>query len=169
MHSVGGNEEQKQRAANIVIPGAHGCFSITEPGSGSDVVSIRTTARKDGDYYILNGSKCFATNGAYSDLYVIIATVDRSLGSKGSVAFMVEGGTPGLTVGNHENKMGLRLSNTCNLYLDDARVPAENLLGNVETASKSLWPVWIPGGYTTRRLPWASPKTPLRKALPTQR
>lgn len=72
---LGGNKEQKQRAADILIPGAHGCFSMTEPGAGSDALGLRTTAREDGDAYILNGTKCFATNGAYSDLYVIIATV----------------------------------------------------------------------------------------------
>ncbi|SCH05606.1 Acyl-CoA dehydrogenase%2C short-chain specific [uncultured Clostridium sp.] len=128
---LGGNDEQKQRAADILIPGAHGSFSMTEPNAGSDTLSLRTTARRDGDDYILNGTKCFATNGAYSDLYVIIATVDRSLGSKGTVAFMVEGGTPGLSVGKHENKMGLRLSNTCDLFLEDVRVPAANMLGSV--------------------------------------
>ncbi len=128
---LGGNKEQKQRAADILIPGAHGCFSMTEPGAGSDALGLRTTAREDGDAYILNGTKCFATNGAYSDLYVIIATVDKSLGSKGTVAFMVEGGTPGLNVGKHENKMGLRLSNTCDLYLEDVRVPKANMLGFV--------------------------------------
>lgn len=128
---LGGNDEQKQRAADILIPGAHGSFTMTEPGSGSDALSLRTTATKDGDCYVLNGTKCFATNGAVSDLYVVIATVDKALGSKGTVAFMVEGGTPGLTVGNHENKMGLRLSNTCSLYLDEMRVPARNMLGGV--------------------------------------
>ena len=128
---LGGNKDQKQRAADILIQGSHGCFSMTEPGAGSDALGLRKTAREDGDAFILNGTKCFATNGAYSDLYVIIATVDKSLGSKGTVAFMVEGGTPGLNVGKHENKMGLRLSNTCDLYLEDVRVPKANMLGSV--------------------------------------
>lgn len=128
---LGGNDEQKQRAADILIPGAHGSFTMTEPDAGSDALNIRTTAVRDGDSYVLNGTKCFATNGAVSDLYVVVATVDRALGSKGTVAFMVEGGTPGLTVGSHENKMGLRLSNTCDLYFDDVRVPAGNMLGGV--------------------------------------
>ncbi|MCI8661014.1 MAG: acyl-CoA dehydrogenase [Lachnospiraceae bacterium] len=128
---LGGNKEQKQRAADILIPGAHGCFSMTEPLAGSDALGLRTTACEDGDDYILNGTKCFATNGGYSDLYVIIATVDKSLGSKGTVAFMVEGDTPGLNVGKHENKMGLRLSNTCDLYLENVRVPKTNMLGSV--------------------------------------
>ena len=128
---VGGNDEQKQRAADIIIPGAHGTFAMTEPNAGSDPAGLLTTATKDGDEYILNGTKCFATNGGYADLYVIIATVDKSLRSKGTVAFMVEGGTPGLSIGQHENKMGLRLSNTVTMYLDNVRVPASNMLGNV--------------------------------------
>lgn len=128
---VGGNDDQKRRAAGILIPGAHGTFSMTEPNSGSDAVSLTTTAVKDGDDYILNGVKCFATNGGYADLFVIIATVDKSLRSKGTVAFMVEGNTPGLSVGAHENKMGLRLSNTVTMYLDNVRVPAANMLGGI--------------------------------------
>lgn len=128
---VGGTDEQKQRAADIIIPGGYGTFAMTEPNAGSDAVSLTTTAKKDGDYYILNGTKCFATNGGYADLYVVIATVDKSLRSKGTVAFLLEKGTPGLTIGAHEDKMGLRLSNTVTMYLDDVRVPASNMLGNV--------------------------------------
>ena len=128
---VGGNDAQKQRAADIIIPGAHGTFAMTEPNAGSDPAGLSATAVKDGEDYVLNGVKCFATNGGYADLYVVIATVDKSLRSKGTVAFMVEGGTPGLTVGQHENKMGLRLSNTVTLYLDNVRVPASNMLGGV--------------------------------------
>ena len=128
---VGGTKEQKQRAADIIIPGAHGTFSMTEPNSGSDAVSLTTTATKDGDDYILNGTKCFATNGGYADLFVVIATVDKSLRSKGTVAFMLERTTPGITIGAHEDKMGLRLSNTVTMFLDNVRVPASNMLGNV--------------------------------------
>lgn len=144
---LGGNDEQKQRAADILIPGAHGCFSMTEPDAGSDALNLRTTATLDGDYYVLNGTKCFATNGEFSDLFVIIATVDKSLGSKGTVAFMVEGNTPGLSAGKHENKMGLRLSNTCDLYLDNARVPVKNLLGRVGDGIKIAL-----GGLDTGRI-----------------
>ena len=79
----------------------------------------------------MNGTKCFATNGGYADLYVIVATVDKSLRSKGTVAFMVEGGAKGLQIGAHEDKMGLRLSNTVTLYLEDLRVPKANMLGVV--------------------------------------
>lgn len=128
---VGGNDEQKQRAADIIIPGGYGCFAMTEANAGSDPAGLCTTAVQDGDEWILNGSKCFATNGGYADLFVVIATVDKSLGSKGTVAFMVEGKTPGLTIGQHEDKMGLRLSNTVSFYLDNVRVPAANMLGKV--------------------------------------
>ena len=128
---VGGTPEQKQRAADIIIPGAYGTFSMTEPDSGSDAVSLATTAKEDGDYYVLNGTKCFATNGGYADLFVIIATVDKKLRSKGTVAFMVEGNTPGISIGNHEDKMGLRLSNTVTMYLEDVRVPKTNMLGGI--------------------------------------
>ena len=128
---VVGNDAQKQSAADIIIPGAHGTFAMTEPNAGSDPAGLSATAVKDGEDYVLNGVKCFATNGGYADLYVVIATVDKSLRSKGTGAFMVEGGTPGLTVGQHENKMGLRLSNTVTLYLDNVRVPASNMLGSV--------------------------------------
>jgi butyryl-CoA dehydrogenase len=126
---VGGNEDQIARASEIIVPGAFGTFALTEPNSGSDSASIRTTAVRDGDEYILNGSKCFATNAGFADLFVIFATVDKSLGAKGITAFMVEKGTPGLTVGHHEDKMGLRLSNTADIALDEVRVPVANRLG----------------------------------------
>lgn len=128
---VGGNADQKQRAADIIIPGGYGSFSMTEPNAGSDPGALSTMAVQDGDDYILNGAKCFATNGGYADLFIIIATVDKSLGSKGTVAFMVEGKTPGITIGQHENKMGLRLSNTVTMYLDNVRIPAANMLGGI--------------------------------------
>ncbi len=126
---VGGSEKQIARASEIVVPGAFGTFSLTEPNSGSDSASIRTTAVRDGDYYILNGRKCFATNAGYADLFVVFATVDRSLGAKGITAFMLEKGTPGFSIGKHEDKMGLRLSNTCDILLEDVRVPAASRLG----------------------------------------
>ena len=149
---VGGTDEQKQRAADIIIPGGHGSFSMTEPDAGSDAVALTTTAVEDGDDYILNGTKCFATNGGYADLYVIVATVDRSLRSKGTVAFMVEGGAKGLHIGAHEDKMGLRLSNTVTLYLEDLRVPKANMLGGVGRS--------VSGSRSTRwRKQWPTPRS----------
>lgn len=131
-----GNDAQKQKAADIIIPGAHGTFAMTEPNAGSDATSITTKAVKDGNEWVLNGSKCFATNGGYSELFVVIAQTDKSLGSKGTVAFMVERDTPGLTIGAHEDKMGLRLSNTVTMFLQDVRVPEENMLGGIGDGMK---------------------------------
>ncbi|MBI5514669.1 MAG: acyl-CoA dehydrogenase family protein [Deltaproteobacteria bacterium] len=106
-----------------------GAYGLTEPGAGSDVSGIATTCRRDGDHWVLNGRKCFITNGARADWVVIFATVDRSLGRAGHRAFVVEKGTPGFSVGRIEDKLGLRASETAELVLDDCRVPAENLLG----------------------------------------
>ena len=126
---IGGNEEQKRRICDIIVPGGFGSFCLAEPGNGSDSVAMRTTYRKDGDSYVLNGSKCFVTNGQEASVYIVFATKDRALGAKGISAFIVERGTPGLTVGKHEDKMGLRLSNTTDVALDEVRVPADCLLG----------------------------------------
>ena len=126
---IGGNEEQKRRICDIIVPGGFGSFCLTEPGNGSDSVAMRTTYRRDGDSYVLNGSKCFVTNGQEACVYIVFATKDRALGAKGISAFIVERGTPGLTVGKHEDKMGLRLSNTTDVALDEVRVPADCLLG----------------------------------------
>lgn len=106
-----------------------GAYGLTEPGAGSDVAAIKTTCVKDGDHWILNGRKCFITNGARAAWTVIFATVDGALGRGGHRAFVVEKGTSGFSVGKIEDKMGLRASETAELVLEDVRVPAENLLG----------------------------------------
>ncbi|MEA5002519.1 MAG: acyl-CoA dehydrogenase family protein [Christensenella sp.] len=126
---IGGNEAQKKKVCDIIVPGGFGSFCLTEPGNGSDSVAMRTTYRRDGDSFVLNGSKCFVTNGQEAGVFIVFATKDRSLGAKGISAFIVEPGTPGLAVGKHEDKMGLRLSNTTDVALTDVRIPAENLLG----------------------------------------
>src|SRR5208282_272880 len=100
--------------------------------AGSDVAGIRTTAVKDGDHYILNGTKCFITNGGRASWVVIFATVDKTKGRAGHRAFVVEKGTPGFSVGKIEEKMGLRASETAELVLDNCKVPAANLLGGEE-------------------------------------
>jgi acyl-CoA dehydrogenase len=109
-----------------------GAYGLTEPAAGSDVAGIRTTCVKDGDDWILNGRKCFITNGAKASWTVIFATVDASLGRAGHRAFVVEKGTAGFSVGKVEEKMGLRASETVELVLEDARIPAANLLGGEE-------------------------------------
>lgn len=126
---IGGTEEQKQKVSQMLIDGGFGAFCLTEPGSGSDSAALRTSYQKDGDDYILNGSKCFVTNGQFADVFIVFATKDRSLGAKGISAFIVERDRAGLTIGKHEDKMGLRLSNTCDATFEDVRIPAENLLG----------------------------------------
>ncbi|HEX2570231.1 MAG TPA: acyl-CoA dehydrogenase family protein [Polyangia bacterium] len=126
-----GTPEQKKRFFSVFKkPGLHyGAYGLTEPGAGSDVSSIRTSCRKDGDHWVLNGRKCYITNGAKADWVVIFATVDPSLGRVGHRAFIVEKGTPGFSVGKVEEKMGLRSSETAELVLEDCRVPEDQLLG----------------------------------------
>ena len=108
-----------------------GAFALTEPEAGSDVASGKTTAKLVGDEYIINGRKCFITNAGVADIFVVFATVDRSLGHKGLTAFIVKADTPGITTGHEENKMGIRGSNTCDVVFEDVHVPAENMLGKV--------------------------------------
>jgi cyclohexane-1-carbonyl-CoA dehydrogenase len=104
-------------------------YLVTEPSGGSDVAGIKTSAIKDGDEYILNGTKCFATNGGVASLYSVLARTSRQGGHKGLSFFLVERDRPGLKVGRKENKLGQRGSNTTEVFLDDVRVPATNLLG----------------------------------------
>ena len=106
-----------------------GSFALTEPGAGSDPSGQKSKAIRDGDSYVINGSKLFITTGKYSDLTVVTAYTDREKKHKGISAFVVEKGTPGFYVGKEEEKMGLRASDTVELIFDDCRVPAENLLG----------------------------------------
>lgn len=125
-----GNEEQKQKYIPKLAAGEYiGAFALTEPSAGSDAASMRTTAIRQGDKYILNGSKIFITNAGAADTYITFALTDASLGANGVSAFIVEKGTPGFTIGKKEKKMGLHGSNTCELIFENAEVPAENLLG----------------------------------------
>ncbi len=125
-----GNEEQKKKYVPKLASGEYiGAFALTEPNAGSDAASMRTSAVKKGDKYILNGSKVFITNAGVADTYITFAVTDPSKGPKGISAFIVEKDTPGFTVGKKEKKMGLHGSNTSELIFDNAEVPAENLLG----------------------------------------
>ena len=126
---IAGTEEQKQRYFEPILKGGLAAFALTEPGAGSDAASVQTTAVKSGDDYVLNGTKCFITNGGYASGYVILAKTDPSKGVKGISAFMVEKGRPGFTIGAAEHKLGIRSSNTVELLLKDVHVPASNLLG----------------------------------------
>jgi butyryl-CoA dehydrogenase len=125
-----GNEEQKQKYLLPLAKGQKmGCFAITEPAAGTDVSALTTTAVLDGDYYILNGTKTFITNGPTADTFIILAYTDKSQGNKGMSAFIVSKDSPGFKVGEHYMKMGQRSSQTSELILRDCRIPKENLLG----------------------------------------
>ncbi len=113
-------------------------FCVTEPGAGSDVSSLRTRAVRDRSDWVLNGQKCFITNGGIADVHVVVATVDPALGSRGQASFVVPPGTPGLTMGKKERKMGIRASHTAEVLLDDVRLPAECLLGGEEKLEARL-------------------------------
>lgn len=125
-----GNEDQKKTYVTRMARGEYlGAFALTEPSAGSDAARIRTTARRVGDRYVLNGSKVFITNAGEADVYVTFAVTDPDKGTEGISAFIVEKDTPGFSVGKKEKKMGLNGSNTCELIFDNAEVPASNLLG----------------------------------------
>jgi acyl-CoA dehydrogenase len=126
---VAGNEDQKQRYFEPIVKGGIAAFGLTEPGAGSDAAAGTTAAVRSGNDYVLNGTKCFITNGGYASVFVITAKTDPSKGAKGISAFMVEKGRPGFTVGETEHKLGIRSSNTVELILKDVHVPASNLLG----------------------------------------
>jgi alkylation response protein AidB-like acyl-CoA dehydrogenase len=128
---LGGTEEQKQKYLAPMSRGERiGAFALTEPGAGSDAAAITTRAVRDGDHYILNGTKSFITNGNHADVISVMAVTDPSLGPRGGVtAFIVEKEFPGFTVGTSEDKMGIRGSDTSELIFEDCRVPKENVLG----------------------------------------
>jgi len=144
-----GSEEQKKKYVPKLASGEIlGCFGLTEPNSGSDVVSMQTTAIKDGDYYILNGNKMWITNGGVADIAIIFAKTDKSAGHKGISAFIVEKGTPGFSTKDIHDKLGLRASNTAELILQDVRVPKENILGNEGDGFKVAMSALDNGRYT---------------------
>ncbi|WP_028400627.1 acyl-CoA dehydrogenase [Ectobacillus panaciterrae] len=125
-----GTEEQKRKYIPKLAGGEYlGAFALTEPSAGSDAGSLKTRAVKDGDFYRVNGSKVFITNGGEADTYIVFATMDPTAGTRGISAFIVEKDTPGLIVGKDEHKMGLYGSRTVQLIFEDMKVPAENLLG----------------------------------------
>lgn len=125
-----GTEAQKQKYVTKLASGEFlGAFALTEPNAGSDAASLKTRAVKDGDFYVLNGSKIFITNGGEADTYIVFAITDAEKGTKGISTFIVEKNTPGLIIGKNEHKMGLHGSRTVQLTFEDCKVPAENLLG----------------------------------------
>jgi alkylation response protein AidB-like acyl-CoA dehydrogenase len=124
-----GNEEQKQRYLPRMTSEWVGAYALSEAGSGSDAFGLQTKAELRGDEFVLNGRKLWITNAKEAGLFILLATMDASAGYKGITAFIVEKDFPGFTVGKKEDKLGIRASSTCELILEDCRVPKENLLG----------------------------------------
>lgn len=124
-----GSDEQKKKYLPDLASGKKvAAFAVTEPEAGSDASAIKTTAKKEGDYYILNGLKHFITNGGDAETYVVIAMTDKTKGARGASAFIVEKGTPGFTFGKKEEKFGIRASSTRELIFTDCKIPKANLL-----------------------------------------
>jgi len=131
---LSGNNEQKQKYLPTIADGEKlAAFALTEGNAGSDAGGVKTTAVKDGDHYILNGTKQWITNGGEADIYTVFALTDKSKGARGASAFIVEKGTEGFSFGKKENKMGIRASCTRELIFEDVKVPAENLISREGT------------------------------------
>ncbi len=134
-----GNAEQKQKYLPKLVSGEHvGALAMSEPGAGSDVVSMRLRAERHGDVFVLNGNKMWITNGPDADTLVVYAKTDVSAGSKGITAFIVEKGFKGFSTAQKLDKLGMRGSNTCELVFQDCEVPAENVLGEVNHGVRVL-------------------------------
>ena len=134
-----GTPAQKARYLPDLVSGKHvGALAMSEPGAGSDVVSMRLTAVREGDHFVLNGNKMWITNGPDADTFVIYAKTDPAAGAKGISAFIVEAGTPGFTTAQKLDKLGMRGSSTCELVFDHCAVPAENLLGALHGGARVL-------------------------------
>jgi alkylation response protein AidB-like acyl-CoA dehydrogenase len=127
---ISGSDDQRRRYLPDLAAGKHlAAFCLTEPEAGSDAGSMRTKAVKQGDEYILNGTKCFITNGGVAHVYTVVALTDPSKGSRGASAFIVQDDFPGFKVGKKEDKMGIRASATCEIVFEDCHVPVENRIG----------------------------------------
>ncbi len=128
--ALGGSEELKQRYLPVMSTGEKlGAFALTEPNAGSDAAHIQTTARREGDQYVLNGSKLWVSNGPMADLYTVFAVTDKGKGTKGVTAFVVDRDSSGLTVGKVDEKMGLRGSQTSEIFFEECCVSAKNVIG----------------------------------------
>lgn len=128
---VAGTPEQQQLFCELIADGGFAAFALTEPSAGSDAGGVRTSAKQEGDEWVINGSKCFITCAEYAQVFTVIAQTDKSKGVKGLTAFLVEADRPGISIGNHEDKMGIRTSNTCDVFFDNLRVPSDHIIGKV--------------------------------------
>ncbi len=143
------NEEQKKKYLPKLTSGEWiGCFGLTEPEAGSDPAGMLTTAREDGEHYILNGQKTWITNAGIADLAIVYAKTDMEKGAKGITAFFVERGTEGYSTSDLHDKLGLRASNTGEIFLEDCRVPKENILGELNKGFKIALGTLDFGRYT---------------------
>ncbi|HHY20501.1 MAG TPA: acyl-CoA dehydrogenase [Bacilli bacterium] len=135
---VAGSEEQKQKYLRPLADGTSlGAFALTEPGAGSDAAGIKTTAKKEGDEWVINGTKCFITNAPSADIFVVFVSTDKEKGARGGItSFIVERGMPGLSIGKMEDKMGIRGSETSEVIFENVRVKDEQVLGEVGHAFK---------------------------------
>lgn len=134
-----GTPDQKARYLPDLVSGKHvGALAMSEPGAGSDVVSMRLTAEARGDHFVLNGTKMWITNGPDADTFVIYAKTDAKAGAKGISAFIVEAGTPGFTTAQKLDKLGMRGSSTCELVFEECRIPKQNLLGALHGGARVL-------------------------------
>jgi len=128
---IGGTEDQKKRLLGKMTESHRtSCFCLTEPGAGSDAAGVQTVAEKKGDTYVINGSKCYISNGGYADLLTVFASTDRSMGTRGISCFGVPRDTPGIRVGRTEDKMGQRALNVVELFFEDVEVPEDNRIGD---------------------------------------
>ena len=177
-----GTEDQKRRYLPDLAAGRMlGAFALTEPEAGSDAAALKTTATRDGDSYVLDGSKTFITNGGKAGLYTVMASIDRAKGAKGISAFLVEAETPGFTIGPPLHKLGLHGSPTTELFFRDCRVPAANRLGQEGEGFKvamlaldsgrigiSAQALGIARAALDECVAWASSQTPLRQGQGVQ-
>ncbi len=132
-----GNDEVKQRFLPRLAADTVGAYALSEAGSGSDAFALTTRAKEDGEGYVISGRKLWITNGNEADVFLVFATVNPEAGYRGITAFIVERGTPGFTVGKKEDKLGIRASSTCELILEDCRVPRSNVLGEIGKGYKT--------------------------------
>ena len=132
-----GTDDQKRRYLTRLAADTVGAYALSEAGSGSDAFALATRAKEDGDAYVLSGRKLWITNGNEADIFIVFATINPEAGYRGITAFVVERGMPGFTVGKKEDKLGIRASSTCELILEDCRVPKANVLGEVGKGYKT--------------------------------
>jgi alkylation response protein AidB-like acyl-CoA dehydrogenase len=132
-----GNDEVKKRYLPRLASDTVGAYALSEAGSGSDAFALTTRAREDGDDFVINGRKLWITNGNEADVFIVFATINPEAGYRGITAFVVERGMPGFTVGKKEDKLGIRASSTCELIMEDCRVPKANVLGEIGKGYKT--------------------------------